>query len=159
MNRLDSIAQTYIRAPWRKQLQLLGMFFLILVSIALVTSIYLKVSADATSVGRSIQTMQKEIEEIDREIEDLQSRLALITSSEEMESRAIKLGFEPVSVDQIIYLKVPGYVSKQTASMSTNSRRAVVSAPVLPREYTESLFEWFRRQVLQSPWFLAEIRS
>ena len=41
MNHLENLAQSYSQAPWRKQLQLIGLFSLFLVSVALVAGIYL----------------------------------------------------------------------------------------------------------------------
>ena len=72
MDRLEDFAQAYSQAPWRKQLQIIGLFSLILVFGALVAGIYLNVSARAATAGRDIQSKQEEIEALDLEIEDLQ---------------------------------------------------------------------------------------
>jgi cell division protein FtsL len=111
MNHLESFAETYAQAPWRRQLQLIGLFSLVLVSIALVAGIYLNVSAKASAVGRDIQSMQREIEILDRDIEDLQSQLAIVLSYSDMEARALKLGFAPVPAEQTVYLNIPGYTA------------------------------------------------
>ena len=159
MNHLENLAQTYAQAPWRKQLQLIGLFSLILVSIALVAGIYLNVSAKAAAVGRDIQSMQEDIEELDREIEDLQSHLAMVLSSSEMEARALKMGFAPLNAEQTVYLKIPGYIARQPVVLAPNSQRTLVSAPVLPVQYTESLFDWARRRMSNIPSLLAEVRQ
>jgi cell division protein FtsL len=160
MNHLGNLAQTYAQAPWRRQLQIIGLFLLILVSIALVAGIYLNVSAKAAAVGRDIQKMQAQIEKLDREIEDLQSNLAVILSSSEMEARAIKMGFAPLPAEQTVYLKIPDYVARQPAVFAPNSQRTIVGAAVLPAQYTESLFDWARRQLSDLPsLLLAEVRQ
>jgi hypothetical protein len=155
MEKLENIAQTYSQAPWRKQLQFLGMFSLILVTIGIVAGIYLSVSAHAATLGRDIQTMQygtfdkdklDGIETLNREIEDLQSKLALISSASEMQDRASKLGFKPVDMTKVMYVKVPGYEDRQPASLGPHTEQPVVSAPVVPPEYTESLFDWLNRE-------------
>ncbi len=146
MDKLETFAQSYAQAPWRKQLQIIGLFSLVLVFAALVAGIYLTVSARATAVGRDIQDKQRLITTRDREIEDLQAQLALILSSEEMEARAHKLGFEPTSSDQIVYLDIPGFAQRPTAELAPASQREVARAAVLPPEYTESLFTWLGRQ-------------
>lgn len=158
MDRLEDFAQTYSQAPWRKQLQLIGLFSLVLVFIGLVAGIYLNVSARAATVGREIQSMQDDIEVLDLEIEDLQSQLASILSASEMEARARALGYEPVEPDQVLYLTVSGYIERQPAVLAPYSERAVVSAPVLPREYTESVFEWLKRQVVGYSVFVTEVQ-
>ena len=147
MNHLETLAQTYSQAPWRRQLQFIGLFSLVLVSIALVAGIYLNVSAKAAAVGRDIQSMQTKIETLDLEIEDLQSQLATVLSSTEMEARALKMGFAPLPAEQTVYLMIPGYTARQPVTLAPNAQRKLVSAPVLPAQYTESLFDWARRHL------------
>lgn len=159
MNHLETLAQTYAQAPWRKQLQLVGLFSLILVSIALIAGIYLNVSAKAAAVGRDIQSMQQEIEALDREIEDLQSQLAMILSYSEMQARAQKLGFAPLPPEQTVYLLIPGYTARSPVVLAPNAQRKLVSAPVLPEQYTESLFDWARRRLGSISSALTEVRQ
>ncbi len=147
MNHLEDFTQSYSQAPWRKQLQVVGLFLLALVLVALVAGIYLSVSARTAAVGRDIQSMQGQIETLDREIEDLQSLLAASRSSLEMEARAMQLGFQPVQSDQVLYLNIPGYVERQPAILAPAEQRVLASAPVLPAQYTESLFTWAKRQI------------
>ncbi|MGB2910232.1 MAG: hypothetical protein WBB55_06595, partial [Anaerolineales bacterium] len=64
-------------------MQFIGLFSLFLVFIALVAGIYLNVSARTAKVGRDIQYMKKQIETLDREIEDKQSQLAYLLSDRE----------------------------------------------------------------------------
>jgi cell division protein FtsB len=146
MDRLENFAQTYSQAPWRKQLQIIGLFFSGLVFLALVAGIYLNVSARAATTGREIQELQKTSEDTVREIEDLRSRLALIRSSSEMSARAIDMGFELVEPDQIFFLKVLGYREKESPSLAPLSEQTIAGAPAVPTEYTESLFTWIKRQ-------------
>ena len=159
MDRLEKFTQTYSQAPWRKQWQLIGLFFAILVFFALVAGIYLNVSARAATVGREIQELQKTSQALDREIEDLQSRLALIQSSREMGPRASSMGFEPIETDQIVYLNIPGYVEKQPPVLSSHSERTAVSAPVIPPEYTESLFAWLGKQANRIYRYIFEVEK
>ena len=151
MDQLENISRAYSQAPWRKQLQMIGLFLLALVLIAMVSGIYLSISARATAVGRDIQYMQATIVALDRENEDLQSSLAMVLSSSEMEARARALGFETVPVDQIVYLNVPGYEERQPVVLAPSSDRVVASAPSMPPEYTESLFEWIANRI--SLWY------
>lgn len=147
MNRLNELSNTYIPAPWRKQSRLTGLFLLALVMIALVSSVYLSISSRTASVGREIQSMQHDIELLDREIEDLRYQIAYVKSSEEMEKRAMAQGFNLVEADQVVYLSIPDYAGRAPTELAPYSQRAVVSAPVLPAVYTESLYEWLLRQM------------
>jgi cell division protein FtsL len=146
---MDKFTQTYSQAPWRKQLQFIGLFSLILIFVALIAGIYLSVSARAATVGRNIQVMQRDIEKLDMEIENLQSQLALIESMDEMEKRADELGFKLVQVDEILYLKIDGYVEPQPVVLAPYERAKVTGARALPARFTEDLFTWIKRQVVQ----------
>jgi cell division protein FtsB len=145
MDQIENLAKTYTQAPWRKQMQMVALFALGVVFAAIIAGIYLSISARATAVGRDIQSMQAEITTYNREIEDLQSQLARILSSAQMEARARGLGFEPVTPDEMVYLRVPGYTERQPAILAPSTERSVVSAVAMPPEYTESIFEWLMR--------------
>jgi len=145
MERIENIARTYNQAPWRKQLQWIALVALLVVMIAIVAGIYLNISTQATFVGRKIQKMQSEIDDFNRENEDLDTQLAKILSFRNMEARAQTLGFEPVSPDDIQYLRVPGYAERQPVTIAPSVDRNVVAAVYKPPEYTESIFEWVVR--------------
>jgi cell division protein FtsL len=147
MNRLENIAQSYTQAPWRRQLQLIGLFSLFLTIAALVARVYLSVSAKAALTGRDIQAKQAQIETVERDIEDRASRLAAILSSDAMEERARKMDFEPIAAEQIVYLKIPGYAGYSSVILAPDSPPQVVGAEVIPYEYTESVFAWMKRKL------------
>jgi len=142
MDQLENITRAYSQTPWRKQWQMIGLVSLILVLMAMIAGVYLSISAQSTAVGRDIQSMQSTSIAIDRENEDLQSHLALILSSSEMEARASSLGFVAVPPEQIVYLNVPGYEERQAVILAPSNERNVVGARYMPPEYTESIFEW-----------------
>ena len=142
METVMNFTQAYSVAPWRKQIQVIGLFCLVLVFIALVAGIYLSVTARAATIGREIQSMQRDITTLERDTADLQARLANLSSAGEMERRALSLGFQPVNPEETLYLKVPGYGGRQPVVLATGEVPQVVGAPALPAEYTESLLEW-----------------
>jgi hypothetical protein len=67
-----------------------------------------------------------------------------------MYKRAEGMGFKPLGMDQSLFLLVPDYVERQPVSLAPASAPTIVSAPVLPPEYTESLFEWLRKEIMRS---------
>src|SRR5512139_1924157 len=97
MNRVYSLTQAYSQAPWRKQLQWIGLFLLVLILAALVAGIYLSVTARAATIGRQVQGVYAEMEKAERRIEDLQTQLADLTSNTVIEQRAAELGFLPAT--------------------------------------------------------------
>jgi hypothetical protein len=106
---VQNITQAYSQAPWRKQVQWIGSFLLVLVFVCLIAASYLNVTARAATAGREIQDMQvgqvetastkpdqkdyHSIEELKRRGADLQAQLAYLLSEDTMQKRAKGLGF------------------------------------------------------------------
>ncbi|OGO28137.1 MAG: hypothetical protein A2Z16_00255 [Chloroflexi bacterium RBG_16_54_18] len=146
MNRIEGITRIYSQAPWRKQSQIVGLILVVVVFSTLFATVYLHISARTAEVGRQIQVMQNEIDEIDRMNEDLRSQLALIKSSDQMEQRAEALGFQPVQMDEITFLSVQGFMEPPVMVYQHRPVDASPGIAKLPDEYTESLFDWMRRK-------------
>jgi cell division protein FtsL len=158
---ITELAQTYKQAPWRKQMQFIGLFALVLVIIALIAGMYLSVSARTTAAGRDIQEMERQINGMDQEIEDLQAKLAYLNSAGEMSRRAREKGFRPLPADQVVYLPVQGYIDRQPAVLASYTRHPLVSAAAIPPQYTESLFDWLARLIAgnrKQAWSLPEFQ-
>ena len=88
MERVQKFTQAYDQTPWRRQLQGIGLFLAVLVTIALIAGVYLNVTARATTVGRQIQNYHADIDYLQRDIKDKQAQLGFLTSAVEMERRA-----------------------------------------------------------------------
>jgi cell division protein FtsL len=158
MDGVIHITQAYSQAPWRKQLQIALLFLVGLILIAVVAAVYLNVTAQAVTMGTDIQNMQWSIEQLKRSNEDLQTQLAYLTSASTMEDRATKIGFEQVQPDQIVYIKVPGYPGRQPAVLAPPAGPAVSNAVVLSPEYSQSLLDWFEKNVLKPAGLVTEVR-
>lgn len=156
MREAQQLILAYAQAPWRKQLQLIGLFSLTLVIVALIASLYLIVSAQAATHGREIQYMQAEIQRIRRENADLESQLASLSTANMLEQRAAELGLQPALPDQIIYLKVDGYIPRQPANLAPPAKPAAAAGPGFSPEFSQPLFDWVKDQVIQADivsWF------
>ena len=147
MYRVQNITQAYSQAPWRKQLQWIGLFMLAMILIAMVAGIYLSVSAQASTSGREIQIMYAEMEDIRRIIEDMESQIAFLTSNAEMEKRAQELGFAQVSSEEIFYILVPGYSKQDQVEIAPSPGVPLPIIPSVAPEYTQSLVDWLRERV------------
>ncbi|MFN2194931.1 MAG: hypothetical protein ACK2UW_02250 [Anaerolineales bacterium] len=148
MKNAQQLILAYAQAPWRKQTQFIGLFLLVLVLIALVASLYLVVSAQAATYGREIQGMQFDIDEYQRMNADLQAELAQLTSATTMEARADELGLQPAQPEQILYLKVKGYVPRQTANLAPPVEPIAPPVPGINPEFSQPLFDWLEQQVI-----------
>lgn len=140
----------YKQAPWRTQLQWIGIFLLILVSIAAIAGVYLSVSERAATTGRQIQNMEQEITLLEIEINDLSSQLASIMSIKNMQARLEELDMVRLDPQQAIYLEIPGYVPKEAAVLlAPPARSESQERPVLLPEFTASLWDWLTSKLSQ----------
>lgn len=158
MDSVQRFTQAYSQAPWRKQLQLIGLFLLGLIIIALVAGIYLSVTARTATIGRNIQGLRLRIDELERGNADLESQLALVTSNRVMQKRAEDLGFRLVDSDEIFYVLVPGYVERQPVRLNTAEVSSLPRVRSLSPDYTQSLFDWLRERVFEPAAPLSEVR-
>ncbi|HZU86858.1 MAG TPA: hypothetical protein VFF78_05215 [Anaerolineaceae bacterium] len=135
------LIQAYKQAPWRVQLQRIGMFLLGLVGLALVAGLYLDVTAEAASAGLQVQKLSMEQDDLQRTIDDQNSRLASLTSAAVMRERAAGLGF--VFPDQVdpLYVVVPGYAGRQQMDLAPKYSSSSIEKPLLKPVYTESLYD------------------
>jgi len=147
MQRLEKFTQAYPQIPWRGQTQVLGLILVIIVLVALVAGFYLSVSARAASIGRDIQAMQDQIKEIEQQNETLKSRLASLTASRTLDARLEKLGFRPIDLEDVLYVFVPDYPGRRPVTLAPALDEPVVSAPIMPEEFTESIFQWLYREL------------
>jgi cell division protein FtsL len=148
MDGVRQLTQAYSQTPWRRQLQLLGLFLLFVVLAALVAGIYLNVTARAGTLGREVQIMQDRIEELQLQNADLETRLAMVNSAAEMEKRALDMGFTPLERDEVTYIVVPGYISRQQAVIAPPPKPKTIVPASLPSDYTESLLVWLQENLL-----------
>jgi len=175
MENIQKLTQAYEQAPWRKQMYMIGVILLILVSAAIIAGIYLNVTARAATVGRQIQEMQVRlygyhyltttagegtvpIEELEQRIANLTSQLAILTSYQAMQKRVKDLNLDPIDAEHIEYLKVPGYIDRQTTSLAPPPEPVVVNASAVDPQFKESLFEWVADQVQRTARYFSEAR-
>jgi len=149
--RRRRLIQAYNQTPWRKQLQRIGLFLVIVVFAALISGIYLDVSSRTTEVGRKIQHMQDEILSLERENADLESRLAFLMSYRKMSRRAAKMGFHPYDPDQAVYLVVPDFAERPPVQLAPVGHSAAIEKPLIEPAFTQSWFDWLRERVYLPP--------
>jgi hypothetical protein len=140
------IIHAYRQAPWRVQRQWVGVFLLVVIGVAMVAALYLDVTARAAVTGREIQELRIQITTIHRENADLETRLADLTSTAAMESRALELGYRPVQPGELDYVTVPGFAPPEPAILLA-AADATPQAEGIPAEYTQSLLEWFDTRI------------
>ena len=162
MHNVQKITQAYSQAPWRKQVQWIGAFLLVLVFVWLLAALYLDVTARAATIGREIQEMQMgqvetvntqpdlerrlSIEELKRQNANLQAQLAYLLSEETMKKRARMLGYEAIETGTLEYIEVPGYIPPQTVTLAPPPGPTVPGTETQVTIIKSSLLNWVEDQ-------------
>lgn len=136
------IIHAYKQAPWRVQRQWIGAFLLIVIGAAMIAALYLDVTARAAVAGREIQELRSQVTTVQRANADLETQLANLTSTAEMQRRALQMGYRPIKPGELDYVPVPGFVVPEPAILLA-ADDAPARVQTLPFEYTQSLLEWF----------------
>ncbi len=135
--------QAYKQAPWRIQLQWIGLFLLVLLSVALVAGVYLSISGKAATTGRNIQILESDIEILRLEINDLSTHLANISSAKVMQERLENMDMMEMDTDLAMYLEVPGYLGRDVVVIAPPVQENGNTTKTILPEFTESLWDWF----------------
>jgi len=140
------IIHAHKQAPWRVQRQWVGAFLLAVIGMAMIAALYLDVTARAAVTGREIQELRTEITTIQQTNADLETQLANMTSTIEMQRRALVLGYRPVKPGELDYVAVPGFFVPEPKILlvAEDTPPQVYS---LPPEYSQSLIEWFDERI------------
>lgn len=147
----NRILQAYKQAPWRIQIQWIGLFLLGLVLIASITGVYLSISAQAAASGRRIQSLERQISNINDEISELTANLASAKSVENMKSRAETLGFVPLNPHEAVYLEISGYDPHADLVLAPPRVNIITESPTVLSAYRTSLWEWLVQNIWQTP--------
>jgi hypothetical protein len=134
--------QAFQQAPWRVQLQILGMVLLGFVTTAMVASIYLNISAQTATAAIETESLGYSRDTLQRQIASLRTEIGMITASREMRKRAEELGFLLPDAESSHYLLVDGYPGKQTKITAPPITQIELPESILKPIYTQSLWEW-----------------
>lgn len=137
----DRFVNAYRQAPWRTQLQWIGVLLLVLVGAVIVTGLYLNITAQAAAAGIDVQQLEYRRETTLREIADQRSQLAYLTSAGVMYQRAVDQGYERANMENAIYVVIPGYTGRQFKAITLPSNSLSAPSIVLPA-YQQSLWDW-----------------
>jgi cell division protein FtsL len=151
-----NLVQAYKQAPWRTQIQWIGIFLLVLVGVAVVAGVYLMISGRAAATGRRIQSLEAEISALEMEINDLKTQYAQVSSAKSLSERAEALNMTLLDPLKAMYIEVPGYVPPSQPALAPPPTVEDISTPVLLPEFTASLWDWLRLQVFIEPNLSAE---
>lgn len=139
--------QAFQQAPWRVQIQRLGLILLGLALFGLTAGLYLNITASSYAAGVDVQTYEERRDELQRSIADMQTQIASNVVSENIEKRARDLHFEVPNQDSLVYLVVPGFSGRQLEIKTSPAAQDVKHSLIKPA-FTQSLWEFLMQGVL-----------
>lgn len=103
----------------------------ILVLAALLGTIYVSQASRIASVGRRVQLLQNELEELKRQNSEREQAIAESQALDRLQQEAIRLGFVPSQPDDIEYVIVPDYPvdGEEPVDLLAPTPEAAVSPP------------------------------
>jgi cell division protein FtsB len=147
----DWLQHTLDRSRWRPQRQVIALATLGLFVLIIIGALYLSQSAASSSLGRQLEDMLAERDELQQQNEQLRGEIALLQSMPRLQGRAGELGFVPAEEDDIRYLVIDGYDPHPNAAVIE-----IEAEPTPLPDYDETFVGW-----LQQQWdtFLAQVEA
>lgn len=143
----SNFIQAFKQAPWRVQMQRIGLVLTGLVSFALIAGLYLSISASTYAVGVEVKELDWFKEELLRQNADLSTQKARLLSSTEMKRRAQEMGFISPSPQEFVYIVVEGYQGRQL-EIPPKPPKSDVKQYLIKPDYRQSLWEYLFQGIL-----------
>ena len=99
------------------------------------------------------------IEELRIDIADLEAKLAALTANSVMRQRAENLGYHPATAENIVYIEVEGYVSRQTAVLANPLPAQPQNTQIILADaYRQSLIDWIQEEWVRLSHLIKEVQ-
>jgi hypothetical protein len=139
---MAKIKQAYKKAPWRRQMQAIGLSLIPVVLVVAGISVYLIISAQAAEAGLEIMDLHFKEEDILRQIANQRSQLAYATSYAQMQKKAQKIGFVSPPDDSLHHMVINGYHGQQPILIAPPPGEKNAFHGLVNTAYQESLSAW-----------------
>jgi len=135
------------QAAWRLQVRWTGKTMLLAIVFLVVSGVYLAVNARLARAGREVLTLEERRSELLRVTSELGSDLAIRTAPETMLAKAGALGFRAAGPDDVLYLRIDGYVPPAEFVAPRPPATEDDGPAMLSPAYTETLGDWLMRWI------------
>lgn len=129
------------RNEWRPTRGMIAVGTLALFVAIIIGALYLSQSASTSAVGRQLEAMVNERNELERQNEQLRAEIASLRGVGRLLTRAQELGFQQAGATDIDYIVVDGYEPERDSVAIEAQPEA--AAPV----YDESFTGWVQQQL------------
>lgn len=141
--------QHALRQPgWRPTRAVIALGTLFLFVGILIGGLYLSQSATSSAVGRELEELISQRNDLEQANERLRAEIASLRGVGRLLSRAGELGFAQAGQDQILYVVIPGYHPDREpiVPLQESERALAAEAPPAPA-YEESFVGWVQQQI------------
>lgn len=135
------IQHTLDRSRWRPQRQALALGTLSLFVGIIIGALYLSQSSARSALGRQLEELIAERDDLEQENEQLRAEIASLQSMPRLQRRAEELDFAPAGAEDIEYVVVEGYDPARDEAVIP-LETAAETVPV----YDESFSGWLEQQ-------------
>ena len=135
------------QAAWRLQVRWTGKTMLLAIVFLVISGVYLAVNARLARAGREVLTLEERRSELLRVTSELGSDLAIRTAPETMLAKAGALGFHAAGADDVLYLRIDGYVPPAEFVAPRPPATEDDGQAMLSPVYTETLGDWLMRWI------------
>ncbi len=135
------------QAAWRLQVRWTRKTMLLAIVFLIVSGVYLAVNARLARAGREVLTLEARRAELLRITAEVGSELAVRTAPETMMDRADALGFRAAGPDDVIYLRINGYIPPPEFVAPRPPATEDNGQAMLSPAYTETLGDWLMRWI------------
>lgn len=129
------------RNEWRPTRGMIAVGTLALFVAIIIGALYLSQSASTSAVGRQLEAMVNERNDLERQNEQLRAEIASLRGVGRLLTRAQELGFQQAGATDIDYIVVDGYEPERVSVAIEAQPEA--AAPV----YDESFTGWVQQQL------------
>ncbi|MBP9040870.1 MAG: hypothetical protein KBF64_03750 [Anaerolineaceae bacterium] len=136
------LTQAFKQAPWRVQVQSVGLFLAALMVVLIIAGVYLSISGQAAAAGVSAYQLNFQRQNLERQIADRKAQIAILTSAAVMEQRARDMGFERINPSDAVYVAIPGYTGKQSVVLAPPPGIVESQKVIIKSAYRQSLWDW-----------------
>lgn len=141
--------QHALRQPgWRPTRAVIALGTLFLFVGILIGGLYLSQSATSSAVGRELEALISQRNDLEQANEQLRAEIASLRGVGRLLTRAAELGFAQAGQDQILYVVIPGYHPDRAPVVPLQeSERALAAEPPPAPAYEESFVGWVQQQI------------
>jgi hypothetical protein len=137
----DQLKQAYKQKPWRIQIRWVLRILVVLIISVVSLILHLDLTTQAAQAGVEIRVLESERELLIREISNKRTQLAILTSSTIMHKRAEELGFRPATAEDIEYLYMDEYLTKDANITFQQTTLNLSDSDSIEPRYLQSIWD------------------